>query len=113
MTEAQQAQAQTIPTGQASEAIEIQDLNQFVQMLVAWHNRSVATLRHFLKVPEGTEMMIGDEKPVVLEGDMLTGLKAGIELGLMELGTLPFAYELEDEQDAPAAPEAPHAAAQG
>lgn len=88
----------------APSTIEIQDLNQFVQMLAGWHEKKVKTLQHMLGVPDGTEMVVGEENPtkVILTGDMLAGFKAGIELSLMELGELPFLYETESEA-APAA----------
>lgn len=100
MTEATQAEAPVAPA-----TIEIQDLNQFVQVLVGWHEKKVKTLQHMSAVPEGTDMIFGegdDTKTVTLTGDMLAGFKAGIELSLMELGELPFLYETEPEA-APAA----------
>lgn len=95
MTEA----TQEAPVAPAT--IEIEDLNQFVKMLAAWHSQKVKILEYMLKVPEGTEMIIGEETPttVILTGDMLVGLKAGIELSLIELGELPFQYETEDEAE--------------
>ena len=82
-----------------STTIEIQDLNQFVMALVGWHNQKVDILKHMREVPEGTEMVITGEESskAILTGDLLAGFKAGIELALMELGTLPFGYETEPE----------------
>lgn len=97
MTEATQEAPVAPPT------IEIDDLNQFVQMLAAWHSQKVKTLEHMLEVPEGVEMVVTGEEPIILTGDLLAGFKAGIELSLMELGTLPFAYETEPEAATPAA----------
>ena len=91
MTEA----TQEAPVAKAT--IEIEDLNQFVQILAAWHEQKVKTLAHMLEIPDGTEMAVTGEDPVILTGDMLAGFKAGLELSLMELGTLPFAYETEPE----------------
>lgn len=96
MTEA----TQEAPVAPAT--IEIQDLNQFVQVLAGWHEKKVKTLQHMLEMPEGVEMVVSGETPVVLAGDLLKGLKAGIEVALMELGELPFLYETESEA-APAA----------
>ena len=92
MTEA----TQEAPVAPAT--IEIEDLNQFVKMLAAWHAQKVKVLKYMLEVPEGTEMIVGEETPVtaILTGDMLVGFKAGIELSLIELGVLPFQYETED-----------------
>ncbi len=92
-------------TQEASPTIEIDDLEQFVRIMTGWHSQKVTTLKHMLEVPDGTEMIAGEESPtkVILTGDMLAGFKAGIELSLMELGTLPFAYETEPEAAASAA----------
>ena len=81
----------------APSTIEIDDLNQFVQMLAGWHAQKVKTLKHMLEMPEGVEMVANGEAPVVLTGELLKGLKAGIEISLMELGELPFLYEAEPE----------------
>jgi len=73
-----------------SDVIEIEDIHQFVAMTSAWHGEKVRALEHMLKVPDGTEMIIDGDKPVTLTGDLLLGFVAGLQLGLMELGTLPF-----------------------
>lgn len=88
---------------EASPTIEIDDLEQFVRIMAGWHSQKVKTLKHMLEMPEGVEMVVSGETPVVLTGDLLAGFKAGIELSLMELGTLPFAYETEPEAATPAA----------
>ena len=95
MTEATQVEAPVAPA-----TIEIDDLNQFVQILAGWHEQKVKTLRHMVAIPDGSEMVVGEENPttVILTGDMLAGFKAGIELSLMELGELPFLYEAEPEE---------------
>lgn len=84
----------------ASPTIEIDDLEQFVRILAGWHEQKVKTLKHMLAIPDGAEMIVGEESPttVILTGDMLAGFKAGIELSLMELGELPFLYETEPEE---------------
>lgn len=85
-------------TQEAPPTIEIDDLEQFVKIMAGWHGQRVSILQHMLEVPDGTEMIVGDESPtrVILTGDMLAGFKAGIELSLIELGTLPFVYETTD-----------------
>lgn len=79
--------------------LEIDDLDQFVTILVGWHNEKVKVLEHMLEIPEGT-VMESDGKEAILTGDVLAAFKAGIELTLMELGTLPFAYETEPPEAA-------------
>lgn len=85
-------------TQEAPPTIEISDLEQFVKIMAGWHVQKVKILQHMLEIPDGTEMIVGDESPtrVILTGDMLAGFKAGIELSLIELGTLPFVYETTD-----------------
>ena len=75
--------------------IEIDDLDQFVKILTAWHASKVKILNHLTQIPEGTEMVSGTSS-VILQGDVLKGFVAGIEVALMELGKLPFTYELEE-----------------
>lgn len=77
-----------------NQLMPVQDLSQFVHVLVSWHTRQVNTLKHFQDIPEGSVMESGD-KSVTLTGDVLVGFKAGIEMALMELGTLPFMVEYE------------------
>ncbi len=77
--------------------IPVDDLDAFVHMLVAWHTEKSNVLIHMQDIPEGTEMVVDGSKPFVLKGKFLAGFKAGLELALMELGTLPFVVETEDE----------------
>lgn len=86
-----------VPT---EEVVQITDLDSFVRALVHWHTNKVAMLKHLAEIPEGTEMVVGDDTPIVLEGDILAGFKAGLETALIELGELPFSFELEDEASA-------------
>ena len=79
------------------EAHAVSDLDTFFKLLQGWHQGKVAMLNHMAKVPEGTEVTRNDaDAPtVILTGDMLAGFQLGIELSLMELGTLPFYPEPE------------------
>ena len=81
------------------DTLVIEDMNQFVQILVAWHSEKVKVLEHMLQVPDGSVMETNGIK-ATLTGDLLAGFKAGIELALMELGTLPFAYETDPPEAA-------------
>ena len=76
--------------------IEIDDLSQFVQILTSWHAEKCALVQHWLAVPEDTAFEINDET-LVLTGPALAGFKFGIEMAMMQLGTLPFIAEIEDE----------------
>lgn len=78
------------------DTIVIEDVNQFVGLLSAWHDDKVKVLEHMLQIPDGTEMVINGTDSSVLTGDLLKGFRAGIELSLMELGTLPLVAETVD-----------------
>lgn len=90
----------------ATKTVMVDDLDQFVRVLMAWHANKVAMLRHLQNIPDGTEASKDDGEPVVLTGDMLKGFQMGLEVALEEMGTLPFEAELEDAPEAPVAPEA-------
>jgi hypothetical protein len=79
--------------------VQIPDLDTFTTLLSNWHKTKVAMLEHMLNLPDGSEMVVNgdDEAPVVMTGDMLAGYKYGIQLSLMELGTLPFIIETVDQ----------------
>lgn len=88
-------------SAQAPEILPITDLDQFAGLLTNWHASKVAVLEHMLSIPEGTEMSIDGGDSVPLTGDLLAGLKVGINLCLMELGNLPFITESANAADAP------------
>ena len=92
-------------TQENQDTLVIEDMNQFVQILVAWHSEKVKVLEHMLQVPDGSIMETNGIK-ATLTGDLLAGFKAGIELALMELGTLPFAYETDPPEAANASTQA-------
>lgn len=91
---------------QQPETVVVADIDQFIQLLSGWHESKVKALEHMLTVPEGIEVTFNDEGPQILSGDLHKGFIIGLSLGLMELGTLPFAAEMEVE-DKPAAPDEP------
>lgn len=103
MTQAAPATPETPVAPQAPETLEIQDLDQFVKLLVGWHTQQVKTLEHFLDMPEGVVMQVDGDEQIALTGDLLAGFKAGINMSLMQLGKLPFAMELESDAE-PATP---------
>ena len=82
---------------QSQETIYVESLDDFVHMLVSWHSRKCAILKHMMDLPEGSSMQVGEGEPVALTGDMLAGFKAGIQLALIELGTLPFQCSTETD----------------
>lgn len=84
---------------QDTNTIVVEDINQFVKLLSAWHSSKVDVLNHMMEIPSGTEVTFNSDEPVVLEGDVLRGFVMGINLSLMELGELPFAVEMEEPED--------------
>lgn len=84
----------------SDEIIEVEDLDQFVGLLTAWHSNRVATLKHLTEIPEGTKVQVDDdETKLVLEGDLLKGFSLGITTALLELGKLPFQAEVIEENE--------------
>lgn len=71
---------------------QIKSVNEFGALLFNWHHRQIATINHFLDVPEGVEVKVGEEEQLTLSGDVLRGYRLGLELSLHYLGTLPFNY---------------------
>ena len=88
---------------QQPETVEVENLDQFVKMLMAWHQSKVTQLNHMLQIPEGVEVVVNETESHILAGDLRKGFIIGLELGLMELGTLPFAAEMEEVK--PASPD--------
>lgn len=87
-------EAQQAP--QQAETIEVTDLDQFVRMLIAWHDTKCRLLKHMLDIPaDATVEIDGVDQPFTPE--MRQGFALGIDIALAELGTLPFAAEADEE----------------
>lgn len=78
----------------------VHDLDHFVTILTKWHSSKVRMLEYMMEVPSGTEVSINGKQDEKLEGDLLRGFSMGIYFSLMQLGKLPFAAEMENEQAA-------------
>ena len=61
-------------------------------------------VQHLLDIPEGSEFQVGDDKPLVLTPENLAAFKFGVEMTMMQLGTLPFVAEMEDAAEDEALP---------
>jgi hypothetical protein len=85
--------------------VDVDNLDQFVRILVAWHGEKVKLLEHFLTLPEGVEVTYQDDKPEILTGELHRGFMIGLTLGLMELGNLPFLTEFEPDDKTPGKPD--------
>lgn len=88
--QAAEASTQEAPVNGADS--QIKSVDEFGALLFNWHHRQIATINHFLDVPEGVEVKVGEEEQITLSGDVLRGYKLGLELSLHYLGTLPFGY---------------------
>lgn len=88
--QAAEASTQEAPVNGADS--QIKSVNEFGALLFNWHHRQIATINHFLDVPEGIEVKVGEEEQLTLSGDVLRGYRLGLELSLHYLGTLPFNY---------------------
>lgn len=82
---------------QSNDTVILSDIDTFVTALTTWHKKQIATLAHMQKIPNGTEVCFNEGKTDVLTGDLLKGFIMGIELALIEMGTLPFVTVLADE----------------
>jgi len=80
--------------------VHIKNIDHFIQILCHWHEGKVKTLEHMLGIPQGVEVTFNDDGPQILQGELHRGFIIGLSLGLMELGTLPFAVEMEEEEEA-------------
>lgn len=83
-----------------NDTLGITDLDTFVRALLHWHTNKVELLQHMKTIPDGTEVTIEGSEPKMLQGDMLAGFQLGLSLALSELGTLPFAIEVDEEPTA-------------
>ena len=88
--QAAEASTQEAPVNGADR--QIMSVNEFGALLLNWHHRQISTIKHFLAVPEGVEVQVGEEEQITLSGDVLRGYKLGLELSLHYLSTLPFSY---------------------
>ena len=102
MTEATQTTLPETPTAlELSGVLEVSDLDTFVRYLVSWHSEKVALVKHMLEVPDGAKFKIGEDEPILLSGETLTTFKLGVQMALMELATLPFVADVEDDEPTP------------
>ena len=84
------------------DTIQIDNLDHFVRIMVEWHSTRVTQTKHLIELPEGAQFQIGEDEPLTLSGSTLAAFKFGVELALMQLGTLPFSAEVEEETPADA-----------
>lgn len=83
---------------QTNDTVPVADLDQFVRLLTQWHSNRKDVLGHMLTIPEGTEVCVNEGEMHILSGDMLKGFGIGITTALIEMGTLPFVAEFDEEE---------------
>lgn len=87
--------------------IYVESTEQFITLLLKWHENKVKELEHVLGIPEGVEITFNDQPATPLTGDLHKGFIMGVSLGLMTLGTLPFDSEPEETISNPEKGESP------
>lgn len=89
--------AAAVPAAQAlPETVEVSNMDTLVKLLARWHASKVARCEHYLTLPDGQTVQVGEEPEFVVTGDVRKGFELGINMALMEFGVLPFSFELED-----------------
>ncbi len=80
------------------DSIPVENLNDFVRLLAGWHANAVAKVNHLQEVPLDSVFQVENDAEIVMTAPVLAGFKLGVELTMAQLGTLPFAVELDDEE---------------
>ena len=77
------------------------ELGEFAELLTEWHHKKVGNLREVQEgSKEGTLLKLGDDdKGFPLTGREAEFFKLGIEVALIELGTLPFKVTVNGDSD--------------
>lgn len=81
----------------------ISNVQDLAALLSNWHQAKVDMLNHMMNIPEGTEMQVDGEDPLILTGSALAGFKAGLTVAMSELGEFPLEFEYEPNE-----PQTPH-----
>jgi hypothetical protein len=86
-------------TPEVPETVQVQSLDHFITLLIRWHDTKVRLLKHMTEIPEGAVVEI-DGADKAFTGDLREGFKLGITVALAELGNLPFAVEMDEDEPA-------------
>lgn len=76
--------------------IDVIDMSTLVKLLARWHANTATRCEHLLELPDGQVVQIDNDPELVITGDVRKGFLLGVNMALMEFGTLPFSFELED-----------------
>jgi hypothetical protein len=83
-------QLQDQPAPVADKIINIENIDTFARLIMAWHHNRVRRLEHMLQVPDGTTVNLDEGEPRPLEGELKEGFLLGLHVALAEFGVLPF-----------------------
>ena len=75
----------------------VENINEFANSIMHWHDTRVARIRHMMTIPEGTEVELEEGQSIVLEGSNHQAFRLGLIVALHELGQLPFTAEYETD----------------
>lgn len=81
---------------QKTDVVQVTSMDTLVKLLARWHANKIARCEHYLTLPDGQTVQVGEEPEFVVTGDVRKGFELGINMALMEFGVLPFSFELED-----------------
>jgi hypothetical protein len=82
-----------------AELVDIQDVNQFAEYIVNWHQNRLAQIRYFQRMPEGQTVSVtlnGVTSEIVLAGEVYKGFQAGLLTAILQIDSLPFAVSVID-----------------
>lgn len=88
-------------TEQTTDTVEMNDLDDFVRHLVAWHQNRAAQLDQMLDAPEEVEIRFStsEGEDIVLTGEGRKGFMAGLVVAKDLLGELPFTLSVEEPEE--------------
>lgn len=77
---------------QAEETLEVTHLDQFMHLLVHWHENRMAQLAQIHEIPSDVEILVPDASgnDINLTEDQRIGFRAGISVARSLLQDLPF-----------------------
>lgn len=81
--------------------VAINDVNLFARLIGLWHSNHLKRAEHVLTLPEGVQMQLDDDPPIILSGDVHKAFLIGANLVLSEFGVLPFVAEMDETPETP------------
>lgn len=80
---------------------EIQNMDGFAQLIMAWHRAMLHDAKNLLNVPDGSPMIFEENdgdggKEIILTGDALNAFRAGVVATIAMFTKLPFEAIEED-----------------